>query len=185
MKLFRYTQSVRGNLVMGVRYIEHILIMTDQPEKTRDWWRDTLGLAEGETPKFGFPVYWLFAGKIDVIHIAQPHYSKHQDAYIGAPDKTKKHISSYAGYEATGSGRIDHVCLNCENLQEFIDRLQRTGVEFIERQAYEGRLYQLFMVEPINGIKVELNFAAAEAEKLGRKAPYGAKGAVKDAAAAK
>ena len=69
--------------------------------------------------------------------------------------------------------------------QEFIDQLQRTGVEFIERQAYEGRLYQLFMVEPINGIKVELNFAAAEAEKLGRKAPYGAKGAVKDAAAAK
>ena len=66
-----------------------------------------------------------------------------------------------------------------------IDRLQSNGIEFNERQAYEGRLYQLFMIEPINGIKVELNFAAAEAEKLGRKATYGAKGAVKDTAAAK
>jgi catechol 2,3-dioxygenase-like lactoylglutathione lyase family enzyme len=170
---------------MGVRYIEHILIMTNEPEKTRDWWRDTLGLVDGETPKFGFPVYWLFAGDIDVIHIAQPHYSKHQDTYISAPDKSQKHISSYGDYGPTGSGRIDHVCLNCENLQEMIDRLQARGIEFNERQAYEGRLYQLFMVEPINGIKVELNFSAAEAEKIGRKASYGAKGSVKDAAAVK
>ena len=75
---------------MGVRYLEHILIMTDEPEKTRDWWRDNLGLVEGETPKFGFPVYWLFAGKIDVIHIAQANFSKHQDTYIQAPDKDEK-----------------------------------------------------------------------------------------------
>jgi hypothetical protein len=170
---------------MGVRYIEHILIMTNEPEKTRDWWRDNLGLVEGETPKFGFPVYWLFAGDIDVIHIAQPHYSKHQDTYIQAPDKDKKHISSHGSYEATGSGRIDHVCLSCENLQEVIDRLQMNGTAFNERQAYAGRLYQLFMVEPINGIKVELNFSAAEAERIGRKATYGSKGAVKDTAAAK
>jgi catechol 2,3-dioxygenase-like lactoylglutathione lyase family enzyme len=170
---------------MGVRYIEHILIMTDQPEKTRDWWRDNLGLVEGKTPEFGFPVYWLFAGDIDVIHIAQPHYSKHQDTYIQAPDKDKKHISSYGSYEATGSGRIDHLCLACENLQEVIDRLQKNGTAFNERQVHGGRLYQLFMIEPVNGIKIELNFAAAEAERIGRKATYGSKGAVKDTAAAK
>ena len=79
----------------------------------------------------------------------------------------------------TGSGRIDHVCFNCENLQEFIDRLQRNGVEFNERQVNDGALYQLFMVEPINGIKIEVNFAYAEAERLSRKATYGGKGAVK------
>ena len=170
---------------MGVRYIEHILIMTDEPEKTRDWWRDNLGLVEGKTPEFGFPVYWLYAGDIDLIHIAQPHYSKHQDTYIQAPDKDKKHISSHGSYEATGSGRIDHVCLSCENLLEVIDRLQKNGTAFNERQAYAGRLYQLFMIEPINGIKVELNFSAAEAERIGRKATYGSKGAVKDTAPVK
>jgi len=169
---------------MGVRYLEHILIMTDEPEKTRDWWRDNLGLVEGKTPEFGFPVYWLFAGKIDVIHIAKPHFSKHQDTYIQAPDKTKKHASTTGAYEMTGSGRIDHICLNCENLQEFIDRLQGNGVEFSERQVNDGALYQLFLVEPINGIKIELNFAAAEAERLGRKPAYTAKGTVKETAAA-
>lgn len=93
---------------MGVRYLEHLLIMTDEPEKTRDWWRDNLDLIEGKTPEFGFPVCWLFAGKIDVVHIAKPHFSKHQDAYIQAPDKNNKHGSSFATYDMTGSGRIDH-----------------------------------------------------------------------------
>ena len=51
---------------------------------------------------------------------------------------------------------------------EFIDRLQKNGVDFSERKAHNSDLYQLFMREPINGIKVELNFSAEEAIKAGR-----------------
>jgi hypothetical protein len=67
-----------------------------------------------------------------------------------------------------GSGRIDHLCLNCEGIEEFIERLTANGVEFSERKAHNSNLYQLFMREPINGIKVELNFAWHEAARIGR-----------------
>jgi len=41
-------------------------------------------------------------------------------------------------------------------------------VEFSERKAHNSNLYQLFMREPINGIKIELNFSWEEAAQLGR-----------------
>ena len=69
---------------------------------------------------------------------------------------------------APGSGRIDHVCFNCDGIEEFIERLTRNGIEFSERKAHNSDLYQLFMREPINGIKVELNFSWQEAQRSGR-----------------
>jgi hypothetical protein len=53
-------------------------------------------------------------------------------------------------------------------MEEFVDRLTKNGVEFSERKAHNSNLYQLFMREPINGIKVELNFAWEEAARMGR-----------------
>ena len=46
-------------------------------------------------------------------------------------------------------------------------RIQR-DFEFSERKAHNSNLYQLFMREPINGIKVELNFSWEEAANMGR-----------------
>lgn len=166
---------------MGVRFLEHFLISTDEPEKTRDWWVNNLGMREGWHPEFGFPVYWLYVGKQDVIHIARKKGSAHQNEYMKAPDRSGAHA---AGAElTTGSGRIDHVCFNCENLPEFVERFDRNGVEFNERQVNDGALYQLFLVEPINGIKIELNFAAEEAKRAGRKPTYTAGSAASEATA--
>ena len=72
----------------------------------------------------------------------------------------------------SSAGRIDHVCFNCDGIDEFIQRLSRNGIEFNERKAHNSDLYQLFMREPINGIKVELNFTAAEAVRAGRVANW-------------
>ena len=139
---------------MGLRFLEHVLILTHDPEGTRDWFCNNLGFTNGFHPEFGFPVYWLYIGEQDVLHIGKARHSAHQDTY------------SAAG--ALGSGRIDHLCLNCDGLAEFIERLSKNGIEFSERKAHNSNLYQLFMREPINGIKVELNFAWHEAEQLGR-----------------
>jgi hypothetical protein len=38
-----------------------------------------------------------------------------------------------------------------------------------ERQARDQALFQLFVRDPINGIKIELNFAAEEARRAGRR----------------
>lgn len=151
---------------MGLKFLEHILILTHDPEGTRDWFCRNLGFREGYHPEFGFPVYWLYIGDQDVVHIGKANYSEHQNTYLKTP--TDRENADYAAAGAEGSGRIDHVCFNCENIREFIDRLERNGTTYNERKAHNSDLYQLFMREPINGIKVELNFAAHEAIAAGR-----------------
>jgi catechol 2,3-dioxygenase-like lactoylglutathione lyase family enzyme len=151
---------------MGLKFMEHILILSHDPEGTRDWFCNNLGFRNGYHPEFGFPVYWLYIGKQDVVHIGKTRHSQHQDTYLATP--VDKEGVDYACEGEPGSGHIDHVCFNCENIQEFIDRLNENGTTFSERKAHNSNLYQLFMREPINGIKVELNFAAHEAVEAGR-----------------
>ena len=151
---------------MGLKFLEHLLILTHDPDATRDWFCKNLGFRSGDHPDFGFPVHWLYIGNQDVIHIGKARHSTHQDVYLKTPSDQQGIDYSAAG--AMGAGRIDHFCLNCEGIEEFIERLTRNGVEFSERKAHNSNLYQLFMREPINGIKVELNFAWQEAERIGR-----------------
>jgi len=151
---------------MGLRFLEHLLILTHDPEATRDWFVDNLGFRDGYHPEFGFPVYWLYIGDQDCIHIGKARYSEHQDNYLATPSDLQG--VDYGAAGAQGSGRIDHLCLNCDGMEEFVERLTRNGVEFSERKAHNSNLYQLFMREPINGIKVELNFQWEEAVRIGR-----------------
>ena len=158
---------------MGVRFLEHFTILTDEPEATRDWWMRALGLHAGAHPDFGFPVHWLYIGERDVVHIGKRQFSEHQQRYLAAPGAPAP--GSQAG--AHGTGVLDHVCFNCEGLEEFVARLERAGIAFNERQAHGQALYQLFFFEPINNIKIELNFPAEEARRAGRMAGVTAAGA--------
>jgi hypothetical protein len=71
----------------------------------------------------------------------------------------------YLGQQSTattGSGVVDHVAFRATGLIELIEHLKRRGVSFTERRVNDQGLYQLFLLDP-NGVKVELNFEAAEA----------------------
>ena len=151
---------------MGIRFLDHLLIMTHDPEGTRDWFCKNLGFRDGDHPDFGFPVYWLYIGDQAVLHITKARHSAHQSTYMKAP--TDKDSEDFSAAGAPGSGRIDHFCLNCDDLQGVIERLSANGVEFSERKAQNSQTYQLFMREPVNGIKIELDFAWQEAVALGR-----------------
>ena len=63
---------------MGLRFLEHVLILTHDPEATRDWFCDNLGFTNGYHPEFGFPVYWLYIGDQDVLHIGKARSLHHQ-----------------------------------------------------------------------------------------------------------
>jgi len=84
---------------MPPKFLEHALILTHAPIATRDWWRDALGLVEGDAPDFGFPVHWLYIGDRDCVHIAPAGGSAAQNAYLG----------NEAGGPPMGSGRLDHI----------------------------------------------------------------------------
>ena len=144
---------------MTLAFMEHFLIQSEDIEATKNWYVDVLGMTVGPSPDFKFPVYWLYVGERDVLHLTQG----------GA--KVSDNRMTYLGQESQairGSGVIDHIAFRANGLEDTIAHFRRLGVEFKERQVNDQGLYQLFLLDP-NGLKVELNFSAAEAR--GRKAP--------------
>jgi catechol 2,3-dioxygenase-like lactoylglutathione lyase family enzyme len=143
---------------MPLSHLEHFLIQAEDLEATRDWYVRVLGMRDGPHPDFGFPVHWLYIGEKDVIHLTQggANVSANRKRYLGQESQATR-----------GSGVVDHLAFRATGLDETIERLGRLGVEFKERQVDDQGLYQLFLFDP-NGVKIELNFAAAEAR--GRRA---------------
>jgi catechol 2,3-dioxygenase-like lactoylglutathione lyase family enzyme len=148
---------VRGVRRMPVSHIEHYLIAADDMDSTSEWYRSVLGMEEGWHPDFGFPVCWLYLGGCDVVHITQSakHASQNQKIYLGGT----------AQNTGSGTGAIDHIAFRATGLAETMAHLRSSGIAFDERRANGQAVYQLFMFDP-NGIKVELNFDAAEAEDM-------------------
>jgi len=143
---------------MPISHLEHFLIQTDDIERTCDWYVRVLGFRIGPSPDFRFPVKWLYLGDQDVIHVCEGG---------AAVSEARKRYLGQQSQDLRGSGVIDHVAFRCSGLDEMLARLRASGVEFNERQVDDQALYQVFLFDP-NGVKVELNFAAAEA--MGRRA---------------
>lgn len=141
---------------MPLSHLEHFLIQTADMKKTRDWYVEVLGMREGYSPDFKFPVCWLYIGERDVLHIAEGggNVSANRMQYLGQQSDATE-----------GSGVIDHVAFRASGLRDMLVHLQRMKVDFKTRRVSDQGLFQLFMFDP-NGVKVELNFAAAEAEGL-------------------
>ena len=142
---------------MPLSHIEHYLVAAEDMERTRDWYRDVLGMQEGWHPDFGFPVCWMYLDGKDVVHIGR---SARQ-----ASDNQKAYLGRLAQDSGAGTGALDHIAFRATGLKETLAHLRRHNVAFSERRANGQALYQLFMYDP-NGVKVELNFDASEAEGM-------------------
>jgi 4-hydroxyphenylpyruvate dioxygenase-like putative hemolysin len=76
----------------------------------------------------------------------------------------------YLGQESQaeqGSGVIDHIAFYGTGLKQMIERLQALGIPFQQRMVNDQGLYQLFLKDPVNDVKVELSYANAEAAAAG------------------
>jgi catechol 2,3-dioxygenase-like lactoylglutathione lyase family enzyme len=139
---------------MPLQRLQHFLIQTEDIEKTKDWYVDVLGMRAGPHPDFKFPVCWLYLGDTDVVHLTE-----------GGKNVSENRLR-YLGQQSTatvGSGVVDHVAFRATGLLDLIAHLKRKGVDFKERRVSGQDLYQLFVIDP-NGVKIELNFEAGEAE---------------------
>lgn len=132
---------------MPLHLLEHFLVMTDDVDATRDFYRDVLGFRDGKRPELGFLGYWLYLGDTPVIHIADWQTYTEHSRQLGIPVTTR----------AASTGVFDHVAFNGSNAQEMIRHLQALGIPF-ERNDVPGiGLVQLFLNDP-NGLKLELNY---------------------------
>lgn len=132
---------------MPLNKMEHYLVLCDDIDMTRDFYRDVLGLHEGFRPDLGFPGYWLYLADTPVIHIAEwKTYTVHSERE-GIP-VTKKSEST---------GAFDHIAFNASRAEEMIARLKAMAIPFEQNDVPMANLLQLFLKDP-NGVKIELNF---------------------------
>ena len=134
---------------MALKTFEHVLILADDVDKTKDFYVDILGLEVGYRPDFPFKGYWLYLKenkKAACIHLAMRKQDTGQDYYIGKKDDVK-----------SGSGAIDHVAFNCEDIEGMKNMFDSKSIEYTHRKVPGFPLEQLFVDDP-DGVKVELNF---------------------------
>ena len=132
---------------MTVTSIEHVLVLSDEIERTRDFYRDVVGLEVGARPPLEFPGYWLYAGVgVDAcVHVAD------RGAYAAHAARLGLHVPE----RDPGVGPVDHVAFVAGDYDELLSRLERHGVAAVTN-AVPGGPRQVFVQDP-NGVRVEIN----------------------------
>jgi len=129
---------------MSVATIDHVLVLSDDIDATRDFYRDVIGLRVGDRPALEFPGYWLYAqGPSACLHVAE------RTAYLG-------HLTTLgltAG-QRTG-GEIDHIAFDATDYASASARIEGSGITPV-RNTIPGGPRQLFVDDP-NGVRVEIN----------------------------
>jgi catechol 2,3-dioxygenase-like lactoylglutathione lyase family enzyme len=131
---------------MPLTGIEHLLVLTDDIDATRDFYVEALGLREGERPPLEFPGYWLYLDEVPTVHVAERlAFSEHSDR-IGIP----------AAAPADSTGAVDHIAFNGTGYDALRARLRGFGLEPAENEVPGIGMRQLFVEDP-NGLKIEIN----------------------------
>jgi len=123
---------------MAVTGMEHFTILTEQLDRTVDFYRDLLGLEPGWRPDFSFPGAWLYCRDRAVLHLV-----------AGRTVPTPP------------AGVIDHVAFAAVGLEATVARLRADGIAHSLVRLPGNGPWQLFLRDP-NGARVELDFPADE-----------------------
>jgi catechol 2,3-dioxygenase-like lactoylglutathione lyase family enzyme len=118
--------------------MNHFTVLTDDVERSVDFYVRLLGLAPGPRPDLGFPGAWLYSNGQAVLHI------------IGG-----------RALPTQRAGVIDHMAFSARGLRAVADRLDAAAIQYELRRQRGSNTWQLFCHDP-NGAKVELDFASSE-----------------------
>jgi catechol 2,3-dioxygenase-like lactoylglutathione lyase family enzyme len=135
----------------GVSGMEHVLLLTDDIERSREFYCQVLGLRVGDRPPLQFPGYWLYAGATACLHIAQ------RDPYQAHAAELGLSVSAIGGI----GGSLDHIAFNAGDYEDADARLAREGVSVIRNDVPGGGPRQLFFADP-DGTRIEINFKRTE-----------------------
>ena len=127
---------------MAVAALDHVLVLSDDIDASRDFYCATVGVTVGERPPLPFPGYWLYAAGRPCLHIADREiYNDHARA---------------TGLRSAQAGSVDHVAFSATDYEEAAQRLARGGVSAVRNEVPGAGLRQLFFDGP-DGVRIEVN----------------------------
>lgn len=138
---------------MSIGSLEHVLVLADDIDATRDFYCSVVGLSVGDRPPLAFPGYWLYAASDRsgpaCLHVAERRaYAAHAAALgLNVPDG--------ADGPDPGPGPVDHIAFSASDYDALVERLERHGVRAV-KNAVPGGPRQVFIEDP-NGVRVEIN----------------------------
>jgi catechol 2,3-dioxygenase-like lactoylglutathione lyase family enzyme len=121
---------------MPAAAMNHFTVLTDNLDKTLNFYAELLDLHPGARPPFKFPGAWLYAraGNDPILHVI-----------AGKPK------------EQLVKGVIDHMAFTGLDLAGTVANLKSRSIDYELRRLPEYGTWQLFFDDP-NGAKVELDF---------------------------
>jgi catechol 2,3-dioxygenase-like lactoylglutathione lyase family enzyme len=123
-----------------VAALDHLLVLTDDIDATRDFWCRALDLEVGERPPLEFAGYWLYGAVGPCVHVAERASFEAHSKRIGIP---------------AAAGPVEHVAFDAPDYDELVARVEREGIG-AAGNAVPGVMRQLFVEDP-NGVKIEIN----------------------------
>jgi catechol 2,3-dioxygenase-like lactoylglutathione lyase family enzyme len=134
---------------VSVAALDHVLILTDDLEATRAFYRDVVGLTVGERPPLPFPGYWLYAGGVACLHVAE------RGPYLAHARKLGL-SGTGADVDVDGAPAVDHVSFSAHDGDGVRARLAAAGVAPVANEIADAGVHQLFFADP-NGVRLEIN----------------------------
>ena len=92
--------------------LDHWNVYCKDLKATVRFYERYVGLKDGDRPPFNFPGAWLYAGEKPILHLV-----------------------SETGRKDHGSGAIDHVAINCDDIRGTIDQLKKDKMPFEVRKV--------------------------------------------------
>ena len=127
---------------MGVLGFSHFNIRAPKLllEEVKTFYLEIIGLTEGFRPDAPIRGYWLYLGKLHVLHLME--WSD-----VSQPPKFER-------------GYLDHIAFSCDGLEDFIAKLKNLDVSYARRDFDLDSVVftQLEVIDPV-GNGVELNFS--------------------------
>ena len=134
----------------GVSELEHVLVLSDDIDAAREFYESAVGLRTGDRPPLQFDGYWLYAGSVPCLHIADRAAYRAHAATLGLD-------VSEAGAGVGGPGSpIDHIAFSASDYEVVTGRLAAAGIEPVRNDVPGGGPRQLFFSDP-DGLRVEIN----------------------------
>jgi catechol 2,3-dioxygenase-like lactoylglutathione lyase family enzyme len=134
------------NATDGVSALDHVLVLSDDIERSREFYEGALGLHAGSRPPLEFDGCWLYAGQRPCLHVAgRSSYRAHA-----------RRLGLTVGEQAGGPGPVDHVAFVARDYDAVCRRLERCDVQPVRNDVPGGGPRQLFFFDP-DGVRIEIN----------------------------